>query len=274
MSVEKSTSLNLFFPNSYSEYHRFLCSSPVSQVSDGKSTAIPTLASINDKMHNQSDNSSFTFDVKDEDVNIPYGSYHQYYLINDKYLIAVGVIDVLPNCISSVYAFYDPIVSRYINLGKLTALYEIEWIRHAQRFRPDLRYYYLGYYIHSCQKMRYKAEYKPSDILCPVNGVWVDFEVAKRRLESRSPVRHCCDLATSMVDRNSMKSYDEISVPREEGNIDHLNEIKIAISRNSRLVTLNMLTDEGIHLLRPVLKDFVNEVGLEFATRNCVIKLF
>lgn len=27
---------------------------------------------------------------------------------------------------------------------------------------PDLQYYYMGYYIHSCPKMRYKADYSPS----------------------------------------------------------------------------------------------------------------
>lgn len=36
---------------------------------------------------------------------------------------------------------------------------------------PGLRYYYMGFYIHSCHKMRYKADYAPSDLLCPVNRV-------------------------------------------------------------------------------------------------------
>lgn len=36
-----------------------------------------------------------------------YGSFHQQYWIEDK-LVAVGVIDILPNCVTSVYSFYDP----------------------------------------------------------------------------------------------------------------------------------------------------------------------
>jgi len=36
-----------------------------------------------------------------------YGSFHQQYWLDDK-LIAVGVIDILPKCVSSVYLFYDP----------------------------------------------------------------------------------------------------------------------------------------------------------------------
>ena len=38
---------------------------------------------------------------------VPYGSYHQLYRLNGK-LVAVGVVDILPKCLSSVYCFYDP----------------------------------------------------------------------------------------------------------------------------------------------------------------------
>lgn len=30
--------------------------------------------------------------------------------------------------------------------------------------------YITGYYIHTCQKMRYKAEYQPSQLLDPVSS--------------------------------------------------------------------------------------------------------
>lgn len=35
------------------------------------------------------------------------GAYHRQYLIDGR-IVAVGVIDILPNCISSVYLYYDP----------------------------------------------------------------------------------------------------------------------------------------------------------------------
>lgn len=41
-----------------------------------------------------------------------YGSFHQQYWLNGR-IIAVGVIDILPKCVSSVYFFYDP---QYTNL--------------------------------------------------------------------------------------------------------------------------------------------------------------
>jgi len=37
---------------------------------------------------------------------------------------------------------------------------------------PDLKYYYMGYYIHSCSKMRYKARFRPSYLLCPLQYTW------------------------------------------------------------------------------------------------------
>lgn len=95
-----------------------------------------------------------------------FGSFHQQYLI-DGQLIAVGVIDILPNCLSSKYLFWDPDLAT-LSLGKFSALEEIKWVRENQAYCPSLQYYYLGYYIHSCNKMRYKAAYRPSELLCPL----------------------------------------------------------------------------------------------------------
>ena len=60
-------------------------------------------------------------------------------------LIAVGVIDVLPNCVSSVYLYYDPAYASW-ELGKISALNEIALAQRLQRI-PEfarLQYYYLG----------------------------------------------------------------------------------------------------------------------------------
>ncbi|KAG5343041.1 hypothetical protein C0989_000031 [Termitomyces sp. Mn162] len=55
-----------------------------------------------------------------------YGSYHQLYRLDGK-LIAVGVIDILPHCVSSVYFFYDDTWEEF-SLGKLSALREISLV--------------------------------------------------------------------------------------------------------------------------------------------------
>lgn len=31
-----------------------------------------------------------------------------------------------------------------------------------------MKIFFIGYYIHTCQKMKYKGQYKPSDLLDPV----------------------------------------------------------------------------------------------------------
>ncbi|XP_054798593.1 arginyl-tRNA--protein transferase 2 isoform X2 [Prosopis cineraria] len=95
-----------------------------------------------------------------------FGSFHQQYLIDGR-LVAVGVIDILPKCLSSKYLFWDPDFA-FLSLGKYSALQEIGWVKENQVHCPSLQYYYLGYYIHSCSKMRYKAAYRPSELLCPL----------------------------------------------------------------------------------------------------------
>jgi arginine-tRNA-protein transferase len=100
------------------------------------------------------------------------GCKHQLYRIDGR-LVAVGVIDLLPDGLSSVYTFYDP-DDRDLVLGKLTALKEIEYTREA-----GLQYYYMGFYIHDCQKMRYKAEYKPSELLCGTSLEWFPYAACK-----------------------------------------------------------------------------------------------
>ena len=97
-------------------------------------------------------------------------------------LIAVGVLDVLPHALSSKYFFWD---SDYAALapGKFSALKEAEWVQRAAQTCPALHYYYMGFYIHSCHKMRYKADYHPSDLLCPERLTWVPFEHVKAALD-------------------------------------------------------------------------------------------
>ncbi|SJX65256.1 related to arginine-tRNA-protein transferase [Sporisorium reilianum f. sp. reilianum] len=103
---------------------------------------------------------------------LPYGCYHQEYRLDDK-LIGVGVLDVLPNCVSSVYVFYDPEYKDW-QLGKVSALQEIALTKRLDRLgaMADISCYYMGFYIHTCQKMKYKAEYRPSQVLDCDTNTW------------------------------------------------------------------------------------------------------
>lgn len=49
-----------------------------------------------------------------------YGSFHQQYLLDGR-IVAVGVIDILPTCVSSVYLYYHPDFAS-LSLGSYSAL--------------------------------------------------------------------------------------------------------------------------------------------------------
>ncbi|XP_027335180.1 arginyl-tRNA--protein transferase 2-like isoform X1 [Abrus precatorius] len=170
----------------------------------------------NDKPHNVTENSYRRFLVDTPlfyvsptgDRTVPpcgFGSFHQQYLI-DGQLVAVGVIDILPNCLSSKYLFWDPDFA-FLSLGKYSALQEIGWVKENQVYCPSLQYYYLGYYIHSCSKMRYKASYRPSELLCPLRYQWIPFDIARPLLD-RKPY---AVLSDSSILQNGESSLPQVT---------------------------------------------------------------
>ncbi|KAM7534144.1 hypothetical protein Aperf_G00000115204 [Anoplocephala perfoliata] len=129
-------------------------------------------------------------DKEAEDAGAPqFGSYHQQYWLDGKKLIAVGVVDLVPGCLSSVYSFYDPDYS-FLHLGTYTALCEIAFVRHLNRTYgltvpafSDFTRYYMGYYIHSTPKMRYKGAFSPSYLECPETNCWVPIKKCEPLLD-------------------------------------------------------------------------------------------
>ncbi|EDN10132.1 conserved hypothetical protein [Histoplasma mississippiense (nom. inval.)] len=91
------------------------------------------------------------------EVNIESDSFSQAKFVPSSlfFLSLVAVLDLLPHAVSSVYLFYDPEYSDY-EFGKISALREI-----ALTSEGNYQYYYMGFYIHSCPKMRYKANFQP-----------------------------------------------------------------------------------------------------------------
>ena len=83
----------------------------------------------------------------------------------DGELIAVSVCDYLDDGLSAVYTFYNAELSER-SLGKFAIL--------AQIYRAQemgLSYVYLGYWIKQCEKMNYKTDYRPLELL--VNRRWL-----------------------------------------------------------------------------------------------------
>jgi len=129
---------------SIKSFKRFLCDSPLVHVSREECPTAPECG---------------------------YGSFHQQYWVDDR-LIAVGVVDVLPKCLSSKYFFWDPSMAK-LSLGTLASLLEIDWVKSQAALAPEFRHYYLGYYLHDCHRMRYKASFAPSELLNPLTYEWV-----------------------------------------------------------------------------------------------------
>ncbi|XP_055976919.1 arginyl-tRNA--protein transferase 1 isoform X1 [Sorex fumeus] len=130
-----------------------------------------------------------------------FGSFHQQYWLDGK-IIAVGVVDILPRCVSSVYLYYDPDYS-FLSLGIYSALREIAFTRRLHETSScQLNYYYMGFYIHSCPKMRYKSQYRPSDLLCPETYVWVPIEQCLPSLDKSKYCRFNQDPAAVDEDRS------------------------------------------------------------------------
>lgn len=93
------------------------------------------------------------------------GSFHQCYRLDGK-LVAIGVLDLLPQCVSAVYFLYHDSIHSH-SPGKVGALREI-----ALAVEGGYRWWYSGYYIHSCPKMRYKIDYSPQYVLDPETLSW------------------------------------------------------------------------------------------------------
>ncbi|VVC33832.1 Hypothetical protein CINCED_3A002030 [Cinara cedri] len=127
-------------------------------------------------------NSPLHFEEADHPDHPGYGSFHQQYWLGDK-LVAVGVIDILPKCISSVYLFYDPDYHNLV-LGTYSTLREICLVRQLYKMSPELKYYYMGFYIHTCPKMRYKAKFEPSYLLCPLRYTWHAIDKCIQKLDN------------------------------------------------------------------------------------------
>lgn len=86
-------------------------------------------------------------------------------------LLAVAVADLLPQGLSAVYTFFDP-DEKARSLGVHAVLWEIVETQRRRR-----AWVYLGYWIRECQKMSYKADYRPLQMFR--HGRWVEVAHAK-----------------------------------------------------------------------------------------------
>ena len=82
----------------------------------------------------------------------------------DEQLIAVSTCDLLDDGLSAVYTFFDPDESKR-SLGTFAILKQIEYAQYT-----GLQFVYLGYWVPHSNKMNYKSQYVPLDLL--IDGQW------------------------------------------------------------------------------------------------------
>ena len=78
---------------------------------------------------------------------------------SDSELVGVGLVDLLPNGISSAYFYHAP-EWRSGGPGTFSLLSEVDLAREL-----ELEYVYLGYWISECPSMAYKNQYRPHEKL-------------------------------------------------------------------------------------------------------------
>ncbi|MGR5235365.1 arginyltransferase [Vibrio alfacsensis] len=78
-------------------------------------------------------------------------------------LLAVAVTDIMDQCGSAFYTFFDPDLS--LSLGTLAVLYQIEYCQQQSK-----HWLYLGYQIDECPAMNYKTRFQRHQRL--VNQRW------------------------------------------------------------------------------------------------------
>ena len=134
-----------------------------------------------------------------------YGTYHLQYLIDGK-IYAVGVLDILPKGVLSKYLYYDP-AYRFIAPGVYSALYEISLAQKFYKASPEMKYYYMGFYVQSCPKVECKKQYASSELLCPETYKYVPLQQCIPRLKISDYSRLDCD---SPVIKEESEATDEV----------------------------------------------------------------
>jgi len=93
-----------------------------------------------------------------------------------------------------------------------SSLREVYLTRQLNKVASNLKYYYMGFYIHTCPKMRYKARMQPSKLLCPETYVWCDIEPCLVKLNKEKYSRLNDEI--DAIDENGVVDIEEVYFPR------------------------------------------------------------
>lgn len=110
-----------------------------------------------------------------------------------------------------MYFFYDPDY-RSLTLGTYGSLREVQFTRDLYEKNSAIEHYYMGFYIHSCPKMRYKGKLAGSDLLCPETYTWIPIEKCIPKLDINKYSRLNDDLDALDENHCGPEDVDKIKV--------------------------------------------------------------
>ena len=194
-----------------------------------------------------------------------YGTYHQLCKLDGK-LVAIGIIDIVPTGIVSIYMWYS--VSKEVlklSFGVYSALKEIEFVRELTKRNPNMKYYYLQGWNENNKKPSYKANYSPEEFYCPcvVQG-WVQNQdqvtsskqeyIQKKREEAGAMVLDESKLSdnppsssSGTAEEDQGKKTEEEKEEEEASSTSHSKESNnSAASKNTKKVSE---TNKGLSLI-------------------------
>ena len=183
-----------------------------------------------------------------EKMATSFGTYHQQYLLDDK-IFAVGVLDVLPKGVLCEYLYYDPSY-RFIAPGVITALLEISLTQQFYLQNPEMKYYYMGFYVQSCPKMNYKRQYSASDLLCPETYTYV-------------PLEKCIPMLKASA--YSRLAAEDTENPSECYTMEQITPIQVFADLTA--MSYNTYTYLNGNHADTLMKEYVDLVGLQVALR-------
>jgi arginine-tRNA-protein transferase len=105
------------------------------------------------------------------DKNVDAGAYHSSFVAgasefgrellyyDEGRLIGVALADILPDALSCVYFYHDPLLRKRA-LGVFSVLRQIQLAGEL-----GLSHVYLGYWVAECQSLAYKSQYRPYELL-------------------------------------------------------------------------------------------------------------
>ena len=128
-------------------------------------------------------------------------------------------------------------------------------VRKLNKIDANIKWYYLGFYAHSCKKMRYKGQFIPSYLSCPEAFTW-------------HPIEKC----SVLLEKSKYSRFDEDnSNEPDEVNIEH---VKIRVKfRDSEMKIFQLeefcdyLNESYIPHFRKLVHGYSKLFGKQFSDR-------